>query len=588
MTLRNYHTCFWLIGLVLLVSVSGYGQKKKKGPEEVQASASRLREAEFYFTEGEKFFILEDYAKALSYYERTLEINPDNATVHYKIAEVLSESSRPEDLQRAALSIENALRLEARNKYFYLLGANIYSSLSRFDKAARTYETMIQQVPGTEEYLYDLAAVYQYADKPEEALKTYDRAEKLLGVSEVSSLQKQQILVDQGKIREAVAEGEKLIKAFPGEERLIMGFTEFLSQQGMQKQAIAYLEQFAADNPDAVNTRMLLAAFYRENNQEEKARPMLLGLFEHPDVDLNSKLLIMGAYNAELNMRRAQGVVDNDKFAFAEKLFKKLQETSTRGGKIHIVGGDLYLAGGRFAKARDEYLIAIEEGDVTFEVWQNLLSLDQQLGDYSKLIEHAESALEIFPNQGILYFFLGEGHLRTGNYDDAVVSLDQGRRLSGSNPIQLADIYAGLGEAYYYQGDVKRSEQSFQAALAQKGVRPEALNRYVKVLITRKEKLDQAEQIAGQLVKEHPESGIFLDTYSQVLFHRGKYREARSVIERAVKMESASALHFEHYGDILYKLGEVDAAVVQWEKARGINSNNELLNKKIANRKIYE
>ena len=52
-------------------SVTGFGQKKKKGPEEVQASASRLREAEFYFTEGEKFFILVDYAKSLSFYEKT-------------------------------------------------------------------------------------------------------------------------------------------------------------------------------------------------------------------------------------------------------------------------------------------------------------------------------------------------------------------------------------------------------------------------------------------------------------------------------------------------------------------------------------
>ena len=47
-------------------------------------------------------------------------------------------------------------------------------------------------------------------------------------------------------------------------------------------------------------------------------------------------------------------------------------------------------------------------------------------------------------------------------------------------------------------------------------------------------------------------------------------------------------IHFEHYGDILFKLGDVNGAVQQWQKARGMNANSETLNKKIANRKMYE
>jgi cytochrome c-type biogenesis protein CcmH/NrfG len=92
-------------------------QKKRKPSGSSQGV--NQREAEFYFTEGEKYFILEDYAKALLYYQRTLEIDPENATIHYKIAEVLARSSSPEDLQRASSSIETALKFEKQNKYFY-------------------------------------------------------------------------------------------------------------------------------------------------------------------------------------------------------------------------------------------------------------------------------------------------------------------------------------------------------------------------------------------------------------------------------------------------------------------------------------
>ena len=151
-----------LIMLAILLPLTAIGQKKKRESEDAPRGI-RLREAEFYFTEGEKFFILEDYAKALVYYQRALDINSDNGTIHYKIAEVLSKSNKQDDLVKASVSIENALRLERENKYFYLLAATIYNSLARFDKAAQAYEAMVHEIKGTEEYLYEVAAVYQYA-----------------------------------------------------------------------------------------------------------------------------------------------------------------------------------------------------------------------------------------------------------------------------------------------------------------------------------------------------------------------------------------------------------------------------------------
>ena len=179
--IKVYSAVAWVVVILITLPLSLCAQRKKKDTSDVYASGLKLREAEFYFTEGEKFFILEDYAKALLYYQRALEITPDNATIHYKIAEVLSRSNKQEDLLKASFSIESALKLEKKNKYFYLLAANIYGSLTKFDKAAWAYETLIQEVPGSEEYLYELAAVYQYANKFDDAVKTYNRAENATG-----------------------------------------------------------------------------------------------------------------------------------------------------------------------------------------------------------------------------------------------------------------------------------------------------------------------------------------------------------------------------------------------------------------------
>ena len=585
--LKNYKAILFLTALTFVYGGQCWAQKRKKS-EPVQASGSKLREAEFYFTEGEKFFILEDYAKALMYYQRTLELTPDNATVHYKIAEVLMTSNRQDDMLRASLSIENTLRLEKKNKYFYLLAANIYSSLTRFDKAAEVYETMVKEIDGTAEYLYELAAVYQYANRVNEAIDTYDRAESILGLNEISSLQKQRLLIEQGKVKEGIAEGEKLVKAFPHEERYVMGFTEVLSQKGYRTEAIQYLEKFVAENPEAVNTKMLLAGYYRDNNEEQKARPLLLNLFDHPDVDLNRKVIVLGTYNTELSQARVKGIHDADKEKFAITLFEKMVVHHPEEANVHILGGDLFLTAGRSNEAQQEYLKAITIGDVNYEVYENLLYLETQAEQFDKVITHAETATELFPNQPMLYYYNGFALVKKRQFNEAVQVLEQAKRVASSNVNLVAEINAQLGEAFNGLRQFEKSDKAFEDALAVNANNLVVLNNYSYFLALRKENLEKAEKMSAALIKNNPENATFLDTHAWVLYSRSKFKEAKKIIERAVSSGNASATHFEHYGDILFKLGDVDGAVAQWEKARGMNANNEVLNRKISTRKIYE
>lgn len=564
------------------------GQRKKKDSGDVYATGLKHREAEFYFTEGEKFFILEDYAKALLYFQRALEITPDNSTVHYKIAEVLSRSNKQEDLLKASFSIENALRLEKKNKYFYLLAANIYGSLTKFDKAASVYETMLQEVPGSEEYLYELAAVYQYANKFDDAVRTYNRAEETLGISEVSSVQKMRLLIENGKVKEGIAEGEKLIQAFPGEERYVMAFSEILSQKGYRADAIKHLEKFTQENKDAGNASMLLAGMYRDNNQEEKARPLLISLFDDTSIELSSKVIIMASYNGELNQNKVKKISDPDKETFALKLFEKLSSQNSGNSSVHVTGGDLYLATGKNREAVKQYIQAIETGDVNYEVWQNLLYLEVQMEQFSDVIKHADQALELFPNQGMLHYFHGFASLRKRQYQEAIGSLEQAKRLAQSDSNFMSDISNMLGDAYNATKAYEKSDKAYDEALVFNPENYTALNNYSYYLAVRKSNLEKAEKMSALLAKNNPDNPTFLDTYAWVLYTRDKFKEARKVIERAIGTGNANATHFEHYGDILFKLGDVNAAVEQWQKARGMNANSEILNKKIANRKMYE
>jgi tetratricopeptide (TPR) repeat protein len=396
------------------------------------------------------------------------------------------------------------------------------------------------------------------------------------------------LFIEAGKIKEGIAEGEKLIRTFPDEERYVMAFTEVLSQKGLRNEAIQYLEKFTASNPDAVDARMLLAGFYRDTNQEEKARPLLLSLFENISVDVSSKLIVLGAYNAEMNANKAKGFSDPDKEAFALQLFQKLSQANPEHPSVHIIGGDLYLSSGKIREAQHEYLLAVEHGDVNFEVWENLLLLEVQLDQFDNVMKHAEQALEIFPNQSMIHYFNGYAQFRRHHFDDAIASLEQAKKLSASNPTQISEINTLLGDAYNAVKDYAKSDKAYEDALAYNPNNEAVLNNYSYYLALRKENLEKAEKMSATLVKNDPENPTFLDTHAWVLYVRQKYKEAKKTIEKAISTGNANATHFEHYGDILYQLGDVDGAVIQWEKARGLNAKSETLNKKIANRKIYE
>jgi tetratricopeptide (TPR) repeat protein len=583
-----YSAISLLITLTLLTSIPSYAQRKKKNGDDTQASGIKLREAEFYFTEGEKFFILEDYAKALLYYQRTIEISPENATVHYKVAEVLAQSNKQEDLLRASLSIENALKLEKKNKYFYLLAANIYNSMTSFDKSAAVYEAMIKEIKGSEEYLYELAAVYQYANRFEDAIKTYNKAENLLGINEVSSIQKLRLYLELNKTKEAIAEAEKLIHAFPGEERFVMGVAEILSQKGLRPEGIKYLENFVSENPEAGSVKMLLAGLYRDNNQEQKARPMLLVLMDDQSINLNSKLIILGSYNTELNQNKTKKNSDPEKESFALSLLEKLQKRYPDEPNVYILGGDLFLSTGKNREAQSEYAKAIQSGEVNFEVWENLLYLETQLEQFDNVIKHADQALELFPNQSMIHYFNGLARLRKRQYPEAISSLEQAKKLSASNLKLIGELNIMLGDAYNATKAYEKSDRAYEEALAFNPNNDAVLNNYSYYLALRKANLEKAEKMSALLIKNNPDNPTFLDTHAWVLYCRQKYKEARKVIERAIITGNANATHFEHYGDILFQLGDITGAVQQWEKARGLNANSEILDKKIANRKIYE
>jgi len=575
--------------LVLLYQAPVYAQRdRRKRPEAESNRKVRDAESESYFTEGMKYFILEDYTKALGAFQRVSEINPDEPVVYYKLAEVYSKSTNVEDLARAASNIEKAIKLDKKNEYFYLLAAEIYAAQNNFSKAEESLEMLSKEIPAAHDHLYQLAAIYIYDRKFDQAIKVYNQAEAILGISEVSALQKMKIYFDQGKTDAAIEEGDKLIAAFPGEERYVMIVAESLSQRGQQQKAIGYLEQFLAAHPEGGSSRLLLAGSYRDAGREKESRVLITQAIDDPSVDISSKLLVLQIYAAQISQQTArQQQADPEQVDFVVNLYEKLKLTYADDPNVYVAGGNLFIALRRKAEAEAAFLGAIQRGSASFEAWQNLLALEAETGKFDSLIFHSEQGMEIFPNQALLFYFNGYGNLSRQNFQEAISALERAKKLSAANPELVHDLNSMLGDAYNGAKQYTKSDQAFEDALVYKPNDPVVLNNYSYYLSLRKEHLDKAERMAAQVIQSQPNNATYLDTYAWVLYAHDKFKDARRIMEQALALPGLSSVHFEHYGDILFQLGDVDGAVKQWEKARSMTPDHEALDRKIADRRPY-
>jgi tetratricopeptide (TPR) repeat protein len=223
-----------------------------------------------------------------------------------------------------------------------------------------------------------------------------------------------------------------------------------------------------------------------------------------------------------------------------------------------------------------------------FNIWQNVIQIEAELNEMDSVKKHSEQALEFFPNQASLYYYLGTANLILQLTEDAVDAFEQGKKLATTNLPLLGFINGQLGDAYNTLKEHKKSDEAYEAALNIDPNNDHVLNNYSYFLSLRQEKLELAKKMSAKLIKRNPDNPTFLDTHAWVLYQLGEYGESAKIMERALKTGDARGTLLEHYGDILFKLGRVEEAVIQWKKAKGMDDSSDLIDKKIADRKLYE
>jgi len=575
-------TLFFVVFTLFTGPVDAQKRKRKKKKEQpvveqtIPTHDDKLK-AEMYHADAEKHFILEDYPRAFALYQKSLLLDPANAAAYYKSAQIYLIGKEHE---KAMLNAQKAISLNPGNKYYYLTLAEIYTKQSKLKEASDTYEEMLKKCDDASEYLFELAQVYLYQQKYDSAISVYNRIENRYGLNEQVIMQKEKIYLQQSQLDKAIAEGEKLINAYPYDARYVTMLTDILISNNQTERAIPYLEELLSKDPQNPTALLQLSEIYRKQGEKEKADDYLLRAFSNPELNLSGKLQVVAGF--------MQKLPNEDIEKLCLQLGKQIIDAHSDEPEAYAINGDLYMKIQNDEKARKMYQKAIELGATGYNIWQNTVQLDLKMENYDDAINHGEAAVELFPNQAALYWFLGTAYLIQKDDEAAVEILEQGERVAGSNKDLKALFNAQLGDAYNNIKKYDKSDAAYETALKFNPNNDHVLNNYSYFLSLRKEKLQLARQMCEKLIKIAPGNPTYLDTYAWVLYTLGEYEEALKYIEEAVNSEELSGTILEHYGDILYKLGRKDEAIKQWIKAKELGETTDLLDKKIAEKTLYE
>jgi tetratricopeptide (TPR) repeat protein len=532
--------------------------------------------SEALFLDGLKQFMLEDYKQALGLFQKAYAVNPNNAALNFKLAETYLLLENPKSGLPFAKA---AIAQDPKNTYYYLILAQLHTEQKQYAEAAQVYNDLMRNVPDTEQYLFNLADLYLSQSKYDDALKTYDRIEKKYGTLEQLSVNRQQIYLRQKNVGKAIAEGEKLIAANPNEIRYMLAQAELYNASKKPDIAIETLNRALRLEPGNPFAHLMLSDLHRQKGNLPESEKQVKNAFASTDLDIDTKVRILVDFIRQLPNPELEGI--------ALELVELTIQSHPEEAKSYAVAGDLQTIVGKKELARGNYLKAVKLDDSHFKIWQQIVLLDAELAESDSLVIHSEQALELFPNQAVFWFYNGTGHLIEKNFSKAVKSLEHGKRLSASEPELVAQFNAQLGDGYNSLKDHKKSDEAYEAALTHDPNNEHVLNNYSYFLSLRGEQLPKAKAMAKRLVDKHPNNPTYLDTYAWVLYKLEDYNGALTYLERAIAL-SEDATIVEHYGDVLFKLGKREEAVMQWEKAKLKGEASAFIDRKIKEKKLYE
>ena len=583
--MRTLHYILFAVFIFIFLLSSCGVSKKIQSPDMLKEetdylSANDRRKFDYFYLEGTRLAQKGEIDAAFDMLRQAAAVDTMSASVKYALASYYLQLNKP---QIAYDMIKDAARIDKDNYWYGMMLANLAQNLGDNEQAEKAYQTLIANNPQKPELNYMLAETYAQKGEYQKAIDSYEKMEQSMGIMEPITLQKVKLYKALKNDEKAYAEVEKLIKAYPQEIGYLILLGDIYLNDNKDDKALEMYDR--AEKMETDNGYLLVskANYYNRKGDKERYLGEIRKALSNKKIDVETKVKILTDYLSDLLQKK-------ENLDQAYQLFSELVDMHPQEESIYSLYAEFLLSQKKYKEAGEQLQVAVDLAPNNKQYWLQLMGVNMQLGELDEVITAGEKALTYIPDAAEIYMYMGSGYAMQKDYDKAVDILKRGiSHLDENNNTLVSDYYGQLGDSYYLSGDKDKAFEAFENALLHNPKNTGVLNNYSYFLALDKRDLSKAERMSGDVIKIEPDNPTFLDTYAWVFFQQGNYTLAKIYLQNALnKGGDKSADLLEHYGDVLFMLGEVDEALQYWEKAKNAGSESEVLPRKIKDKKYYE
>ena len=576
-----------IIILLCLVSVQTFAQWKSYYPEgkkkNKKAVEQEVDKDNFMFNThlfgALKAKSLENFEEALKQFQKCIKLNDKQAVPFYESALINKNQG---NFELAVEQIKIATTLEENNRWYRLAFAEILFSNQDFKNAATQYKKLLLTEPGNEEIYYMLADTYIYDNNFLKAIAVYDDLEENKGISKMISMQKHKLYMELQKKKNAINELVNLLEKFPNDIEALEILSEVYLLNDEKDKAFEIFKKLAIIAPDNGRIHLTLADYYREQGDNMKSFEELKLAFKSTKLGVDIKVRILVSY---FQLLAVNHIMREQAYALA----KLLIEAHPNEVKPHAVYADILYTDNRFREAKEQYSIVLEKDKTKSQVWSQVLFIQAEQNDFEGMLKTSDEALTYFSTDPLFYYFNGVSNKWFKHYPEAISALEMGVEFVIDNEMLLLEFYSSLADSYHATKQHELSDKYYEKALTIDSSNVLILNNYAYYLSVRKIKLERAKEMSLKCNELETDNGTYQDTYAWILYELKEYEKSKEWMEKALlNGGDKSAVVVEHYGDILYQLGDVEEAISQWKIAKELGEAGQFLNQKVKEGKLYE
>jgi len=548
-------------------------------------SAKEKKYLQHYFL-AEKYKAIDEIKKAQIEYEICTKENPKESAPFFELFKIHLSLG---DLELAKEYIMEAKTLYPTNVWYLYALIELYAKTYDFDKQAELWEDLIQIDKSNNMYYVEAIYCYMNLGLFKKALKIVQKAEKNISKNENLTILKSEIYQRENKIERSI---EIILNAHnknPNNLNYLKKLSELYilkSEYILANEVYTKILDIEPENPTA-----LLASFKIFQTQSLLAQEIdvFLKIFNSIRVTKEQKIdILFEIFSDNKKIERYKNhipiVLDKCILTYPDEVM------------FYVVLGDYKLLHNDLVGALKNYINAISYGLRDKLVYEKILHINLVNNNLENVIFYSDQAIEYYSFNPIFYYYKAVALIYKSQYKESNKILIRALEYTLDNTTLESEIYALLGDNYNKLGDNEESDKFYDLALS---VNPDfilVLNNYSYYLSLRGggSNLLKAEKMILKCLKltEDDPQPSYIDTYAWVLFQQGKlskdvniqvekYNLSKKMMNLCFERGGNSSVMYDHYGDVLFELNDLNGAKEKWEEALKKDQGNKQIEKKL-------